>query len=75
MPVGLRQLRGTFKTGATQGLATENAEPDFDLVEPARRGGSEMKTNIRMLGELVVVFLARTVVRGFRSLLPLLVCT
>ena len=34
-----------------------------------------MKTNIRMLGELVVVFLARTVVRGFRSLLPLLVCT
>jgi hypothetical protein len=33
------QLHGTFEAGATQRLAGENAEPDFDLVEPACRGG------------------------------------
>ena len=65
---GLSQLRGTFKTGATQGLAAEYAEPDFHLVQPAGRGRRVMKVNVRMLGQPItgwpraMVFLVRAVI-------------
>ena len=58
----LSQLRGTFKTGATQGFAGEYAEPYFHSVEPARRSGRVMKVNIRMRGQPVVVFLVGAVI-------------
>jgi hypothetical protein len=31
---GLGEIFGAAEAGAIQGLASENAEPDFDLVEP-----------------------------------------
>ena len=30
----LREVMGTVEAGAVEGLAGQNTEPDFDLVEP-----------------------------------------
>jgi hypothetical protein len=37
------ELFGALKTGAAQRLPTEQAEPDFHLVEPGSMGGRVVK--------------------------------
>ena len=39
-----------------EGLAAEDAEPDFDLVEPACVRRCEVEVHVRMAGEPEVVF-------------------
>jgi len=47
------------EAGVVQCLSLEDAEPDFDLVEPTRTGRREVKGDVRMRGEPVLVFLVR----------------
>ena len=53
----LSQFPGTVEAGPAQALAREDAEPDFDLIEPAGRGGREVETNIGMQGRQSSFFL------------------
>src|ERR1035438_7302384 len=47
---GLAQLRRAFGAQAAQGLAGQNAEPNFHLIQPTGRGGGEVKMDVGMLG-------------------------
>ena len=40
----------------------EDTKPDFNLVEPAGRGGREMEMSIEVLGQPVMVFLVGAVI-------------
>ena len=42
----LRQLLGAAKARAGQGLSGKDAEPDLDLVKPARRSRREVERHI-----------------------------
>ena len=53
---GLTQLGGALGAQAAQGLAGQNAEPNFHLIQPAGRGGGEVKMDIGMLGQPSVAF-------------------
>ena len=46
---GLGEIFGAVEAGAIQGLASENAEPDFDLVEPRSRCRGEVKRHVDWL--------------------------
>jgi hypothetical protein len=50
-------LLGALDAGVVQGLSLEDAEPNLDLIEPARAGRREVTGHVRMAGELVVVLL------------------
>ena len=52
----LPQLLGAGETGGSERLAAENAEPDFNLVEPAGASRGEMKMDPWMSGQPTVLF-------------------
>jgi len=54
---GRNERVSALEAGVVQGLALEDAEPNLDLVEPAGAGRREMKGDVRMLGEPVVILL------------------
>jgi hypothetical protein len=58
----LHQLLGTAKARPGQGLPGEDAEPDLDLVKPARGSRREMKRDIRVSGKPGFIFLIGAVV-------------
>src|ERR1700747_404254 len=58
----LPQLLGTAKARAGQGLSGEDAEPDLDLVKPARRSRREVESDIGVCGEPSLVLLMGAVV-------------
>ena len=70
---GLAQLRGAFGAQAAQGLAGQNPEPNFHLIQPTGRGGGEVKMNVGMLGQPGVALLVRAVIvqRGSHQLHPM----
>ena len=45
---GLAQLPDRSEAGSLEGTAAENAEPDFNLIEPAGPSRGEMKMHLRM---------------------------
>ena len=47
----LSDLAGRCEAGAAECRATENGEPDLDLVEPAGVGRREVEVDVRMLLE------------------------
>src|SRR3974377_1161635 len=53
----LRQLLGTSKARAGQRLSGKDAEPDLDLVEPARRSRGEVERHIGVRGKPSFVLL------------------
>ena len=59
---GLAQLRRAFGAQTAQGLAGQNAEPDFHLIQPTGRGGGEVKMDVGMLGQPRVALLVRAVI-------------
>src|SRR5271167_3000226 len=58
----LRQLLGTAKARAGQGLSGKDAEPDLDLVKPTRRSRREVERDIGVRGKPGLVFLMGAVV-------------
>ena len=62
VPDCLRQLLGTAKARAGQGLSGKDAEPDFDLINPARRSRREMESDIGVRGKPSFVLLMGAVV-------------
>src|ERR1700682_2352277 len=58
----LSQVLGAWKACANQGLAAQNAEPDYHLIEPTCRGGREVKMDVGTLREPRIVLLVRAVV-------------
>src|SRR5712671_3923925 len=58
----LLQLLGTAKARAGQGLSGQDAEPDLDLVKPARRSRREVESDIGVSGKPSVVLLMGAVV-------------
>ena len=44
------QVRSGADTGAAQALATQDREPDLDLVEPRAMGGQPVERDLRALG-------------------------
>src|ERR1700730_3293285 len=62
VPDCLRQLLGTAKARAGQGLSGKDAEPDFDLIKPARRSRREVESNIGVSGKPSFVLLMGAVV-------------
>ena len=59
---GLSQLLCAVEAGAGQGFSSENAKPDFDLVEPRRRCRGEVKRHVRMRFQPIAIFLVRGVI-------------
>ena len=53
---GLSQLSDGEETGAAQGMTAEQAEPDFDLIEPRGMSGCEVEVNIGMASKPSVLF-------------------
>jgi len=53
---GFTELLGRGKTGASNGLSTEDAEPAFHLIEPRRIGWDEMETHPGVALQPTVVF-------------------
>ena len=51
------ELFGAFEAGIVQRLALKDAEPNLHLVEPARAGRREVKGDVRMGCQPVLVFL------------------
>src|SRR6202047_134120 len=62
VPDCLRQLLGTAKARAGQGLSGKEAEPDFDLIKPARRSRREVESDIGVRGKPSFVLLMGAVV-------------
>src|SRR6201984_859208 len=58
----LLQLLGTAKARAGQGLSGKDAEPDLDLVKPARRSRREVESHIGVRGKPSFVLLMGAVV-------------
>src|SRR6266481_4885042 len=58
----LLQPLGTAKARAGQGLSGQDAEPDLDLVKPARRSRREVESDIGVSGKPSVVLLMGAVV-------------
>jgi hypothetical protein len=58
----LLQLLGTAKARAGQGLSGKDAEPDLDLVKPARRSRREMESHVGVRGKPSLVLLMGAVV-------------
>ena len=58
----LRQLLGTAKARAGQGLSGKDAEPDLDLVKPTRRSRREVERDIGVRGKPGLVLLMGAVV-------------
>src|SRR5215467_4795710 len=58
----LRELFGTAKARAGQGLSGKDAEPDLDLVDPARRSRREVERDVWVSGKPSVVLLMGAVV-------------
>src|ERR1700746_620927 len=58
----LLQLLGTAKARAGQGLSGKDAEPDLDLVKPARRSRCEMERDVGVSSKPGLVLLMSAVV-------------
>src|SRR5713101_1272425 len=58
----LLQLLGTAKARAGQGLSGKDAEPDLDLVKPARRSRREVEGDVGVSGKPSLVLLMGAVV-------------
>jgi hypothetical protein len=54
---GRAQLLDTVKAGVLQRLALKDAEPDFNLVEPARAGRGEATIQNRPSGRFAITLL------------------
>src|SRR5262249_29534434 len=63
----VRQLLGTAKARAGQGLLGKDAEPDLDLVQPARRSRREVGRDIGVRGKPRLVLLMSCRGRGCRG--------
>src|ERR1700722_14018771 len=58
----LLQLLGTAKARAGQRLSGKDAEPDLDLVKPARRSRREVESDIGVRGQPSLVLLMGAVI-------------
>src|SRR5882672_4828646 len=63
---GRDELLDAGKADTPQGLSCEDAEPDFNLVQPGRVGGSEVEVNVRVAVSplFVVDFMTAVVVEN-----------
>jgi hypothetical protein len=64
-PAGLIRHRGEHAAG--DDFAFDASEPDFDLIEPGRVGGSEVKLHVGMIGKEILHelrFMGRQVVQN-----------
>ena len=53
---GMAQLSNTGEIGSLQGLAAQDAKPNFDLIESRGVGGSEMKMHIGVSSQPTILF-------------------
>src|SRR3546814_9535584 len=51
------EVLGALEARVVERFSLEDAKPDLNLVEPAGAGGREVKGDVRMRGEPVLVFL------------------